>query len=109
MSRPRLIESEKFLGCRDQDSSRLGNLLDVKTETSQNWTKDVDIETPSILPLISALVEIIIIFKCMNILTASVPFDCFIQNLVFRTIIVKLGQICVIWRQLKLWTRIGKI
>ena len=37
MSRPRLIETEKFLGCRDRDSSRLRNFLDVETETHQDW------------------------------------------------------------------------
>ena len=42
MSRLRLIETEKFLGCRDRDSSRLGDLLEVKTETSRDWTKDAD-------------------------------------------------------------------
>ena len=31
MSRLRLIETEKFLGCRDRDSLRLGNLMDVET------------------------------------------------------------------------------
>ena len=36
MSRPRLIETEKFLGCRDRDSSRLRNLLDVETETHRD-------------------------------------------------------------------------
>ena len=53
MSRPRLIETEKFLGFRDRDSSRLGNLMDVETETSRDWAKDVDTETPSRLSLIS--------------------------------------------------------
>ena len=42
MSRPSLNETGKFLGCRDQDSSRLRNLLDVETMTSRDWTKDVD-------------------------------------------------------------------
>ena len=54
MLRLRLIETEKFLGCRDRDSSRLGNLLDVETETSRDWAKDVDTETPSRLSLIPA-------------------------------------------------------
>ena len=54
MSRPRLIETEKFLGCRDRDSLRPGNLMDVETETSRDWAKDVDTETPSRLSLISA-------------------------------------------------------
>ena len=36
LSRPRLIETEKFCRCRDRDSSRLGNLLDVETETSRD-------------------------------------------------------------------------
>ena len=55
MSRPRLIETEKFLGCRDRDSSRLGKSMDVETETSRDWAKDVDTETPSRLSLISGL------------------------------------------------------
>ena len=77
VSRPRLIETEQFLGCQDRDSSRLRNFLDVKTETHQNlkisWmlrlrnlmdvetetsrdrAKDVDTETPSRLSLISEL------------------------------------------------------
>ena len=47
MSRPRLIETKKFLGCRDRDTSRLGcrdrvssrlrNFLDVETETHWDW------------------------------------------------------------------------
>ena len=37
MSRPRLIETEKFVGCRDRDSLRLGNLADVETETHRDW------------------------------------------------------------------------
>ena len=37
MSRPRLIETKKFLGCRDRDSSRLRNFLDVETETHRDW------------------------------------------------------------------------
>merc|ERR1711915_129396 len=37
MSRPRLIETWIFAGCRDRDSSRLGNLLDVETETHRDW------------------------------------------------------------------------
>ena len=45
MSQPRLIETEKFLGCQDRDSSKLGNLMDVGTETSRDWAKDVDTET----------------------------------------------------------------
>ena len=66
MSRPRLIETDKFLRCRDQlieteiflgcqdrDSSRPGNLMDVETETTRDWAKDVDTETPSRLSLIS--------------------------------------------------------
>ena len=35
--RIRLIETEKFLGCRDRDSSRLSNFLDVETETHRDW------------------------------------------------------------------------
>ena len=68
MSRPRLIETgkflgcrdwdssifEKFLGCRDRYSSRLGKLMDVETQISRDWAKDVDTETPSRLSLISA-------------------------------------------------------
>ena len=52
MSTPRLIETEKFLGCRD--SLRLGNLMDVETETTRDWAKDVNTETPWRLSLISA-------------------------------------------------------
>ena len=37
MSRPRLIETRKFCGCRDRDSSRLGNSLVVETETHRDW------------------------------------------------------------------------
>ena len=37
MSRPRLIETERFLGCRDRDSLRLRNFLDVETETHRDW------------------------------------------------------------------------
>ena len=48
------VETKKFLGFRDRDSSRLGNLMDVETETSRDWAKDVDTETPSRLSLISA-------------------------------------------------------
>ena len=32
-SRPRFIETEKFYKYRDWDSSRLGNFVDVETET----------------------------------------------------------------------------
>ena len=39
MSRPKLIMTEKFLGCQHQDTSRLGNMLDKETETSQDWEK----------------------------------------------------------------------
>ena len=53
MSRLRLIETEKFLGCRDRDSSRPGNLMDVETETPRDWAKDT--QTPSRLLLISDL------------------------------------------------------
>ena len=55
MSRLRLIETEKFLRCGDGDSSRLVNLVDVETETSRDWAKDVDTETLSRLLLISGL------------------------------------------------------
>ena len=37
ISRPRLIETERFLGCRDRDSSRLRNFSDVETETHWDW------------------------------------------------------------------------
>ena len=53
MSRPRLIETEKILGCRDRDQSRLGNAMDVETMTSRDWAKDVDTVTPSKILLIS--------------------------------------------------------
>ena len=43
--RMRLIETEKFLGCWDRD------FLDVKT--SRDWTKDVDTKTPWRVLLIS--------------------------------------------------------
>ena len=39
MSRPRLIETKKFLGCRDRDSSRLRNFLDVETKT--HWDREI--------------------------------------------------------------------
>ena len=55
MSRLRLIETEKFLGYRDRDSSRLGNLMDVETETSRDWAKDVDTETPLRVLMFSVL------------------------------------------------------
>ena len=45
LSRPRLIETEKFLSCRDRDSSRLANLVVVETETHRDWTKVVETET----------------------------------------------------------------
>ena len=38
VSRPRLIETEKFLWCQDLDSSRLRNFLDVETEAHRDWT-----------------------------------------------------------------------
>ena len=53
MSRPRLIETRKFCGCRDRDSSRLRNSLVVETETSRDWTKVVETETSSRVSLIS--------------------------------------------------------
>ena len=37
MSRPWLIETGKFLECRDWDSSRLRNFLDAETETQRDW------------------------------------------------------------------------
>ena len=37
LSRPRLIETEQFCRCRDRDSSRLGNFIDVETETYRDW------------------------------------------------------------------------
>ena len=45
MSRPRLIETMKFGGCRDRDSSRLKNLEDVETETHQDSSKGVETKT----------------------------------------------------------------
>ena len=42
MSRPRLIKTEKFLGCRDRDSLRLGNFLDVKTEKFLGWPRFIE-------------------------------------------------------------------
>ena len=45
MLRPRLIETEKFLGCRDRDSSRLNILEGIKTETHQDSSKGVETET----------------------------------------------------------------
>ena len=32
-----LIETGMYVGCRDRDSSRLRNILDVKTETHRDW------------------------------------------------------------------------
>ena len=37
LSRPRLIETEKFYRCRDRDSSRPGNFIDGETETYRDW------------------------------------------------------------------------
>merc|ERR1712198_550985 len=37
MLRPRLIETIKFCGCRDRDSSRLGISVVVETETHRDW------------------------------------------------------------------------
>ena len=37
ISRPRLIETGINVWCRDQDSSRLRNFLDVETETHRDW------------------------------------------------------------------------
>ena len=37
MSRPRLIETGKFYRHRDRDLSRLGNFIDVETETFRDW------------------------------------------------------------------------
>ena len=45
MSRPRLIETKKFRGCRDRDSSRLKNLEDVETKTDRDSSKGVKTET----------------------------------------------------------------
>ena len=36
LSRPRLNETGKFYRCRDLDSSRLGNLIDVETKTHRD-------------------------------------------------------------------------
>ena len=55
MSRPRLIETQKFWGCRDRDSPRLRNFGDVETETTRDWPKDVETETLSRVSLISGL------------------------------------------------------
>ena len=38
---------------KGKDSMKLGHLLDVETETSRDWAKDVDTETSSRLSLIS--------------------------------------------------------
>ena len=37
MSRPRLIETRKFCGGRDPESSRQGNFVVVETETQLDW------------------------------------------------------------------------
>ena len=37
MPRLRLIETGKSVGCRDQDSLRLRNFLDVETKTHRDW------------------------------------------------------------------------
>ena len=37
ISRPRLIETGINVWCRDRDSSRLRNFLDVETETHRDW------------------------------------------------------------------------
>jgi len=87
MSRPRLIETWKFGRCRDRDSSRLGNLLVVETETSRDWAKDVDTETPSRLSLISgsglSFVSILVIIiihlviqdlRIINFTKLKIPF-----------------------------------
>ena len=44
MSRPRLIETKKFGGCRDRDSSRLKKFEDVETETDRDSSKGVETE-----------------------------------------------------------------
>ena len=36
-SRPRLIETGKFYRCRDRDSSRHKNFINVETDTHQDW------------------------------------------------------------------------
>ena len=36
LSRPRLIETEIFCRCRDRDSLRLKNFIDVETETHRD-------------------------------------------------------------------------
>ena len=61
MSRPRLIETEKFLGCQDQDSSRLENFLDVETEIGQGRTGQVgtgQVRTGKVVIFIFDLYEI---------------------------------------------------
>ena len=55
LSRPRLIETEQFCRCRDRDSSRLGNFVDVETETDRDWAKDVENKTLSRVLLISEI------------------------------------------------------
>ena len=47
MSRPRLMGTKKFGGCRDRDSSRLKNLEDVETEIHRDSPKGVKTETES--------------------------------------------------------------
>ena len=37
LSRSRLIETEQFCRCRDRDSSRLKNFIDIETETYRDW------------------------------------------------------------------------
>ena len=70
MSRPKLIKTKKYLECWDQASLRLGDLLDVETETSQDWAKDVDTETPPRLSLISAL------FFSLNVYLGALGLSC---------------------------------
>ena len=81
MSRPRLIETWKFAKCRDRDQSRLGNLLDVETETSRDWAKDVDTETPSRLMLISDMVGLDFSFLQGYISHQKSEFDAVKNNL----------------------------
>ena len=63
VSRPRLIETGKFCGCRDRDSSRLGISVVVETETSRDWTKVVETETSSRVSLISDMKQTKIVRK----------------------------------------------
>ena len=77
MTKPRLIETEKLLGCRDQDLSRPGNFMDVETETSRDWAKDVNTKTPSRLSLLANIwlcsVPTLIVHPIKKICVVSPP------------------------------------